>query len=270
MLKNRKAVVLYSGGADSITLLFYALGKYREVVALSINYGSRHNDKEIEGAQRVYKRLWDGMRPGELKLDHRVMNFTDFGNLGGSPLVDRNLEVPDQVEGKQTVTVVPFRNTLLLTIATSVAKQVSADDVLIGATFEDLPNYPDCRPVYFESLQNTLRLADTFHHLRIFAPFSTVKKETLVEKWSGVVPFELSYTCYWGRDLHCGTCDACRERIQSFAVNGLIDPVPYETFEDLPWTKTGGRTYRTLGPVDKFDPNTLQFLAGEFEKKWLR
>lgn len=261
---KKSCVVLYSGGADSLTLLCYALGKYEEVHTLAVNYGSRHNYRELGAVQKVLGLL----KKQAIEVNSRFIDFPNLGQLGGSPLIDRKIAVPKQKEGKQTSTVVPFRNTILLTLATSYAKKVGASDVLIGATFEDLVSYPDCRLEYFKSLQKTLRLADTFHHLEIVTPFVTEKKVDLINRWRCGVPYHLSYTCYLGQKTHCGECDACKERIDSFGQNKYIDPVEYEKGVKLPWLGKEADFYAVRWQNSDLSLHSLQHLAKNFDRRY--
>lgn len=217
MMEDIKAVVTLSGGADSTTLLHLAMAECQEVAAISVNYGQRHI-KELECAKAICK-LYN--------IPHKIVNFTVLGEFGGSPLVDTTIDVPVQSNNLQSTTVVPFRNTFIATLAAAYAKQLGYNTIYMGPTWEDLANYPDCRPEFFEHLNKTLRAGDTIHDLKIRTPFISVKKNMII--FFGLQRLEVDYsqtwTCYKGEDIPCMECDACRERAFSFYLNGVRDPL---------------------------------------------
>ena len=225
-MRRNRSVVALSGGADSATLLYLAATECIDLHALSIDYGQRHI-KELECA----KILCDG-----IKVPHTIIKF-DLTVFGGSPLTDKSLNVPAQSENKQSSTVVPYRNTILATLCAAYCKQYNLNTIYMGPTHEDLANYEDCRRVFYDSLQQSLRLGGTVHDLVIKVPFIDTEKKDIVHlgytKLS--VPYEKTWTCYEGGDKPCLVCDACRERITSFVLNGLQDPlVPdYDTWKRL-------------------------------------
>ena len=215
-MRKNNGVVLLSGGADSATLLHLALTQCENLHAISIDYGQRHK-KELECAKVLCS---------EINVPHTIINF-DLTLFGGSPLTDSSLSVPKQSDNAQASTVVPFRNTFLATIAAAYAKQHNLNTIYMGPTYEDLRNYEDCREVFIESLQQTFRLGGTIHDLCIETPFINISKSDIVHlghtKLS--VPYEKTWTCYEGGDAPCLTCDACLERVESFVLNGLRDPL---------------------------------------------
>lgn len=232
-----KTVSLLSGGADSSTLLYYLITDpaITEIAPLSVNYNQRHK-REIESAQKVVEALQKEIAAAGVKKKVLPLKVVEFpiGLFGGSPLVDMNDTVPKQEEQKQAKTVVPFRNTILATLAASYAKSLGYDSIAMGPTLEDLPNYPDCRPIYFKALTDTLRLGDTVHNLKILVPFIDFNKGQIYKIGIALkVPYELTWTCYNGREKACGECDACKERIAGFAEIGRPDPAEYE--KEIDW-----------------------------------
>lgn len=227
-----KTVSLLSGGADSSTLLYYLITDpaITEIAPLAVNYNQRHK-KEIESAQKVVETLQKeilgtGVRKKVLPL--KVVEFP-IGLFGGSPLVDMTDSVPNQDEQKQAKTVVPYRNTILATLAASYTKSLGYDAIAMGPTLEDLPNYPDCRPIYFKALTDALRLGDTVHNLKILVPFIDFNKGQIYKIGTALkVPYEHTWTCYNGREKACGECDACKERIAGFVEMERPDPIEYE------------------------------------------
>jgi len=216
-ITKRKGVIALSGGADSTTLLYLAMTECKNLHAISIDYGQRHN-KELKCAEKLCK---------EHNIPHTIIPLPSLGSFGGSPLVDTNIEVPSQSDFKQSSTVVPFRNSFITLIAAAYAKAHDLNTIYMGATYEDLENYEDCRPIFFESLENTLRLGGTIHDLEIRVPFINMTKQSIVRLGSIIfkVPYENTWTCYQGGEKPCMICDACRERMESFRLNGFRDPL---------------------------------------------
>jgi len=214
------AVVCYSGGCDSLTLLHLVMGAgIKPIHVLTFDYNQRHK-KEIQYATKIC---------GDYQLPQFIyhLNLHEFGR---SPLVDPKIDVPPQFESKQELTVVPYRNTMFLVNAAAHATIHKLEAVFIGAVYEDLSAYPDCRPEYFNIMQRALRLADNHHHLRIIAPFNTWQKDRIIKL--GHIAYHIDYskawTCYKGGEKHCGVCDACIERKVSFKSADLIDPTEYD------------------------------------------
>lgn len=215
-MKRRKAVVLLSGGADSTTILFQAMAECHNVHAISVYYGQRHK-KELECAKAICDAY---------NIPHTVIDFSALGSLGGSPLVDTNIDVPPQKTAQQSTTVVPYRNTFLATIAAAYAHKHQLNTIYMGPTWEDLENYPDCRPEYFNVLQKTLRLGGVLHDLELCVPFVETRKQDIVRVGTRLgVPYELTWTCYKGNERPCLECDACVERMDSFHDNEIKDPL---------------------------------------------
>ena len=114
----------------------------------------------------------------------------------------------------------------MITLAAAYAQSVGFNVIYVGPTYEDLANYPDCRPEYLSALQKALRLGGTIHELEICAPFVTTTKDVIINVGTQLkVPYDHTWTCYKGGDTPCLVCDSCRERMASFKVNGLADPV---------------------------------------------
>jgi len=216
----RKAVVCLSGGADSTTLLHLASRECQEVHALFLDYGQKHI-KEKDSAIVQAKAL--------NVAAFKVIQF-DLTQFGGSPLTDSSIPTPTQRENKQADTVVPFRNTMILTFAAAYAKMQGCNTLYLGATFEDLKNYPDCRPMFFKKLQETLMLGDTMHDLHVRTPFVMMKKDEIIRLGvSYGIDYTGTWTCYEGGEYPCLKCDACRERMLSFRLNKQQDPLVADT-----------------------------------------
>ncbi|MEA3421822.1 MAG: 7-cyano-7-deazaguanine synthase QueC [Acidobacteriota bacterium] len=215
MIRKNRAVVCFSGGVDSTTVLHLASNEAEVVHALSIDYGQRHK-KELDKAKEITKMM---------KIPHTILHIP-LNVFGGSPLTDKNMNVPKQADKNQGATIVPFRNMLFATLAAAYAKANDLNTIYMGTTYEDLAEYPDCRPVFFDSLNETLMLGDKIHDLIISTPFMGATKDVVIK--AGVhlgVDYSKTWTCYLGEDYPCLKCDACRERMLAFRLNNMKDPI---------------------------------------------
>ncbi len=214
-----KVLVSFSGGADSITLLYKAIALHgkENVQPVYFHYGQQHAPGEQEAVKVI-----DDL----LGLDTLHFKF-DLTQFGRSALTDPNIAVPAQSEKNQGITVVPYRNSFFLLHAAAYAVTHDFDIIAVGSTFEDLAEYPDCRPAFFDAMEVALRLGDRFHQLRIWAPYLDVrKKDVIAEGLDMEVPYKWTWTCYLGKwDCPCRICDACKEREASFEANGIKDPL---------------------------------------------
>lgn len=222
-MTKRKAVVLLSGGLDSMVSAALAREQGFAVLALTVDYNQRHR-VELDSAAAIAAVLAD--RHVVLRL-----NLTAFG---GSALTD-DIEVPKGgLEAGIPITYVPARNTILLSLALGWAEAAGARDIFVGVNALDYSGYPDCRPEFidaFEQLANRATKAgvdgDSF---RIRAPLQHMTKADIVREAHrlGLDP-TLSHSCYdpLPDGAHCGLCDACRLRAKGFAEAGLGDPTRY-------------------------------------------
>ena len=215
-------VITASGGVDSSTLC-YLLRYSGDLHILTFDYGQRHR-KEIECAKKI---------ASNLKARHDIIDLRSVGALlGGSALTD-NIEVPDghYAEDVMKVTVVPNRNAIMLAVAFGVAVAEGAELVAIGVHAGDHFIYPDCRPDFVKAFDTMERLAvKGFGHinLHIFAPFLNMTKADIVRKGVHLgVPYGDTWSCYKGREVACGRCGTCCERLEAFAMAGFEDPIEY-------------------------------------------
>jgi len=209
-------VILYSGGMDSSVALYEYADRIR--VALSFNYGSKHNKKEIEYAAANCKAL--GIEHRVIELDLNKMGFvSDLLQSGGT--------IPDGHYEDETMksTVVPFRNGIMLSIAAGIAESMGCNRILISNHAGDHAIYPDCRPEFIQNMSDAICFG-TYNKAEILAPFTQISKRdiALIGKKLNV-PFEKTYSCYNGQDLHCGTCGTCVERKEALAG---FDPTLYQ------------------------------------------
>jgi 7-cyano-7-deazaguanine synthase len=228
--KNKKAVVLLSGGLDSATTLAIAHSEGFQLFALTFEYGQRHQ-REIEAAKKVANSL--------RATEHRIIDI-DLAQFGGSAITDSVIEVPkdrtdlgnpDQIPP----TYVPVRNTIFLSYALAWAEVLGAFDIFIGVNTTDYSGYPDCRAEFitaFEKLANlaTAAAIQDKGQYRIHTPIiNMTKREIILAGTKLGVDYSLTHSCYdpdkQGRS--CGRCDACRLRLKGFAEAGLKDPIEY-------------------------------------------
>lgn len=224
-----EAVLIYSGGLDSTTGLYWLRNEGYDVRCLSINYGQRHR-KELEHA----KAFCD-----ELGIEHRVADLTAVREfLKGSSQTDDSVSVPEGHYEEETMkaTVVPNRNMVMLAVATGWAVQIKSNAVAYCAHASDFSIYPDCRPVFADALNKAIGLCD-WHKVELLYPFINKTKAEVIKIGHELeVPFEKTWSCYQGKEQHCGKCGTCVERAHSFEIAGVLDPTDYEDSEF--WKKT--------------------------------
>ena len=216
-----KALVLFSGGLDSTVLAAQLLADGAETRLLSIDYGQRHA-KELQQAEKIAEALG---------LPHRILRLPDLGPLlGGSSLTDDQVELPEghYAEESMKATVVPNRNMILLALAGGHALSLGFDTIAYAAHAGDHTIYPDCRPEFADAMETALGLAD-WEKLSLHRPFVHLSKTDLVNKGAKLgAPLHLTWSCYAGREIHCGKCGTCVERKEAFALAKIPDPTEYE------------------------------------------
>jgi len=217
------AVVLLSGGLDSMVCAGIARDAGYSVIALTVDYNQRHR-VELEAARRIAEAL----------AERHVVVPLDLRKFGGSALTDE-IDVPKDGAGEGIpVTYVPARNTIFLSLALGLAEASGARDIFIGVNALDYSGYPDCRPEFiagFERLANLATKAGVEgDEFTIHAPLQHMSKAEIAREAQrrGLDP-ALSHSCYdpLADGRHCGRCDACRLRAKGFAEAGLKDPTEY-------------------------------------------
>lgn len=229
----QNAVVLLSGGLDSVTCLYWAKANYANVTAVSFNYGQRHNS-ELNAAKKIAVTA---------QVNHRIIDI-DLAQLGGSALTDASLVVPD---AKQTdfsdnqhndsipITYVPARNTIFLSYALALAEVTQSNAIVIGVNAVDYSGYPDCRPEYIEAFENMANLATKAgvmgNHLHIATPLLHLSKAAIIKLGVSLgVDYALTVSCYRAdsEGRACGHCDSCYLRQQGFLQAEIDDPTIYQ------------------------------------------
>lgn len=241
---GRPAVLLLSGGLDSVTVLAHAIREGYRVYALSFRYGQRHSH-EVELARRAATRY--GAR------EHRIAEI-DLRAVGGSALTS-SLAVPRDrdeavMQGEEVpATYVPARNTIFLAHALAWAEVLGSFDIFLGVNSVDYSGYPDCRPEFiqaFEQLANlaTAAVVEGRGRMRIHAPLLRSSKSDIVRLGVSLgVDYSETTSCYDPdeRFRACGRCDACRLRLRGFYEAGALDPAPYSPDAPAhPGRATGG------------------------------
>lgn len=221
VMKNKKCVVLLSGGLDSTTTLFYVLHKNFDPVCLIFDYKQRHK-KEIVSAVNIAEYL---------KLKYYLVKISFPWK--GSSLLDKKLDIPQSNKNKYTSipsTYVPARNLIFLSYAVSLAETINARYIFYGANQIDYSGYPDCRQVFIKMLQKTIEVGTKAgvegKKIKIVAPLINYDKGEIVKLAIKLkVPLSLTWSCYKGGKKPCGRCDACRLRSLGFKKAGIRDPL---------------------------------------------
>ena len=219
-----KAVVLLSGGLDSITVLSLAQEQGFDCYALSLDYGQRHN-AELNAAKQL-------ARSAKVH-EHKIIQL-GLGDFGGSALTDDTIAVPDHAEQGIPVTYVPARNTVFLSLALGWAEVLGAWDLFIGVNAVDYSGYPDCRPAFIKAFEQLASLATRGGveggQFRVHAPLLEMSKAEIIREGLRLgINYADTVSCYSadadGRA--CGHCDACRLRAEGFHAAGIPDPTRY-------------------------------------------
>jgi 7-cyano-7-deazaguanine synthase len=215
-----KAVVIYSGGMDSFTILNKAKAEGFDLYALTFDYGQKHS-KEIQFAINVCN---------ELDIKHKIIDITAINQLLQSSSLTSDIEIPEghyEAENMKS-TVVPNRNMILLSLAIGYAVDIGAEKVYYGAHSGDHAIYPDCRPEFVLAMNDVAKLAN-YEPVDIVTPYLNSSKSEILADGIGMgLDYGKSWTCYNGRDKACGKCGSCVERLEAFENNQVVDPIAYE------------------------------------------
>ena len=224
----REAVILSSGGVDSTTTMAIAQDEGFEIYSLSFNYGQR-NQYELKCAQKVA--AFFHVR------EHLIISL-NLGQIGGSALTDNTITVPrdrsqDEFASIIPVTYVPARNLIFLSVAVAWAESKNIANIFIGVNAVDFSGYPDCRPGFIRSFEQTATLGTRLGmegktRIAIHTPLMDLSKKHILQKGLELgVDYHLTSSCYdpdpSGKP--CGQCDSCRLRKKGFQEIGLVDPI---------------------------------------------
>lgn len=222
---QRKAVILLSGGLDSITVLAHAQRQGYRCYALSFDYGQRHN-AELAAAKNIAETYQ--------VVEHKIIHI-GLDSIGGSALTDKSIAVPTQLQTGIPVTYVPARNTLFLSFALAWSEVLNAHDVFIGVNAVDYSGYPDCRPEFISAFQNLANLATKVGvegaQIQVHAPLIYMSKAEIIQTGLELgVDYALTVSCYSAdqQGRACGVCDACRLRADGFRQAATSDVTRYQ------------------------------------------
>lgn len=227
---KKPAVILVSGGLDSITVVAMAKDEGFDPRPISFFYNQRHQIELLKAEE-------------SLKLmgitNHKIVNI-DLSSFGGSALTDKNINVPKysssgEIGSNIPITYVPARNTIFLSFALGYAEVIGANDIFIGAHEQDSANYPDCRKEFIKAYEEMANKAVASveggkNRINIQAPLINMNKSEIVKKGLELgVDYSKTISCYDATDdgLSCGSCHACLVRIDAFKENNMEDPAPY-------------------------------------------
>ena len=223
-----KAIILFSGGLDSTTLLGIALKEKRECIAITFNYGQRHQI-EIESAKAITKYY---------NIPHKIITI-DPTVFGHSTLTNHEFDVPKNQSTEKIIfgsipnTYVPARNTLFLAYAIGQAELFKADEIYFGPNALDHRPYPDCRPEFVSAFKNLIPFATKQsiinEHPKLITPLLFLDKKEIIEKGKELsIPFELTWSCYDPQEKkQCGKCAACILKQEGFKEARVSDPTQY-------------------------------------------
>ena len=230
-----KALVLSSGGVDSTTCIAIAINKYgkENVITASLYYGQKH-EKELECARKIAEYY------GVQHIEEDISNIMKYANnvcsliKGGEDIehTSYDRQVKANKDGR-VKTYVPFRNGLLLSIATSYADSLFPNEdveIYYGAHADDNIGhaYADCSPEFASAIDKAINIG-TYGRIRVARPLINLNKTQVVKIGLELkAPYELTWSCYEGREKQCGTCGTCIDRKRAFTENGVKDPVDYE------------------------------------------
>ncbi|MFC2621528.1 MAG: 7-cyano-7-deazaguanine synthase QueC [Prevotella denticola] len=215
----KDSVIIVSGGLDSITLLY----DKAETIALAVSfdYGQNHGAKELPFAAHHCRKLG---------IPHITIPLSFMHRYFKSSLLDGAEAIPEghYAEENMKSTVVPFRNGIMLAIATGIAESHGLKRVYIANHGGDHTIYPDCRPDFIQAMDGAAT-AGTFVNVRIEAPYTNITKADIVRRGTALgVDYSKTWSCYKGSDVHCGKCGTCVERKEAFLEAGVKDPTGYE------------------------------------------
>jgi 7-cyano-7-deazaguanine synthase len=222
-----KVCVLLSGGMDSVAAFYEVLTRHEVVACLSFDYGAKHNAREIPFA---------ALHASRHGVHHEVIPLDFINRLFKSDLLQSGGEIPDGHYAQETMkqTVVPFRNGIMLAIAAGYAESLGAEGLVIAAHSGDHAIYPDCREPFMQAMATAMG-EGTYARVQLLRPFIAMDKTRIALRGSELgVDFSETWSCYKGREVHCGVCGTCVERREAFLLAKLPDPTRYEQTPALP------------------------------------
>lgn len=211
--------MILSGGMDSTTLLYDE--RQRIALAVSFDYGSNHNAREIAMARENCSRLG---------VEHLIIPLSFMGEYFKSSLLEGADAIPSghYAEENMKSTVVPFRNGIMLAIAAGLAESRGLKHVMMANHGGDHAIYPDCRPEFAQAMSEAMRLG-TYPGITLLDPYVNITKGEIARRGKELgIDYSLTYSCYRGGERHCGRCGTCVERKEAMKEAGIVDPTDYE------------------------------------------
>lgn len=215
----KDSIIIVSGGMDSITLLYDK--KDTIAMAISFDYGSKHNAKEIPFARMHCERLG---------IPHVVIPLEFMEKYFKSSLLKGGEDIPEghYADDNMKSTVVPFRNGIMLSIAAGMAESNGLTRVYMANHGGDHTIYPDCRPEFVAAMSDATT-AGTYTKTRIEGPYTNITKGEIAAIGKALgIDYTETWSCYKGGDVHCGKCGTCVERREALAYAGIKDTTEYE------------------------------------------
>lgn len=218
-----RSLVLFSGGVDSTTALFWALNQQQDVAALTFDYGQRHRI-EIQSGRKLLEKL--GVESTLLRLD--------LTQIGGSSLTDTARPIPpfetrERLVGEHPSTYVPFRNGIFLSMAAAWAEVNDRSHIICGFNVIDSPDYPDTRKPFIDAMEAAVNHGTRVsrqHPFKILAPFVDMKKSEIIRTGLSLgADYSYSISCYSGAEIPCGLCSSCLLRREGWLETGKEDPL---------------------------------------------
>lgn len=215
----KDCVIILSGGMDSVTLLY----DYRDRIALAVSfdYGSNHNKRELPFAALHCRRLG---------IEHMVIPLSFMGQYFNSSLLSGDDAIPDgnYADSNMHSTVVPFRNGIMLSVAVGLAESRELKYVMMANHGGDHTIYPDCRPEFVEAF-NAAAHAGTYVGVGLLSPYTNWTKGQIAARGHSLgIDYSETWSCYRGGQHQCGRCATCRERQEAMAEAGINDTTQYE------------------------------------------
>ncbi len=215
----KDGIIVLSGGMDSVTMLYEFASEIK--VAVSFDYGSKHNAKEIPFAALHCQQL--GIQHIVIPLDFMTRYFKSSLLMGGEDIPEGNYD-----DENMKSTVVPFRNGIMLSVAAGLAESHGLKRLFIANHFGDHAIYPDCRAGFIKAMNEAVS-EGTYEHIRIEAPYTDINKTDIAKRGAKLgINYAETWSCYKGGEKHCGKCGTCMERKEAFREAGLTDPTIYE------------------------------------------
>ncbi len=215
----KDSLIVVSGGMDSTTMLY----EYADRIALAVtfNYGSNHNAREIECARYNCERLG---------IELIVVDMPFVGQLFESSLLSGADAIPEGNYDDENMrsTVVPFRNGIMLSVAAGLAESRGLRHLMMANHGGDHAIYPDCRQGFVDAMSKAIS-EGTYEHIDIYAPYTNITKTDIARRGAALgIDYSHTYSCYKGGAKHCGRCGTCTERRMAFSEANIPDPTEYE------------------------------------------